>query len=207
MLHTGGCTNSGQGCSGPSGTEPLQNFLGFVPTVQDPFSCRGRAHEWQAAAALLDRHRGTGAAAGARTKPGALQIFPSKAQRKGIALNYQVSRNILLSFTLQINYFSNKPLTALTTSVTYSPVLRESYYQLENSLRFPVVLHITCTTPRKQEASLTGKRRGKRSELVPHFPRGHATGAPSFIFNTKKIIFLLAKHSLFPWISLAGAGC
>lgn len=105
-----------------------KNFLGCVPTVQDPFSCRRRAHGWQAAAALLDLPRGTGAAAGARTKPGALQISPSKAQPKGITLNYQVPRNILLPCTLQIHNFSNNPLTALTTSVTYSPVLREGYY-------------------------------------------------------------------------------
>lgn len=93
--------------------------------------------------------------------PGVLQIFPSKAQRKGITLNYQVPPNILLPFTLQTNRFSNNPLTALTTSVTDSPVLRESYL-LENSLRFPVVLHVTCTTRRMQEGN---------AELVPHFAR------------------------------------
>lgn len=165
------------------GNEALWESLeesGVVPTGQDPFLSRGRAHECQAAAALPERHRRIGAAAGARTKPRALQIFPSKAQRKGITLNYQVPRNILLPFTLQKNYFPNNPLTALMTSVTYSPLLRESYLKIlgEHALL-------------EERVSQTGKCRVGPSFCKTETPLGFLV---SFLIQRKLFSSLLSTY-------------
>lgn len=142
----------GAGLLQPQGARSRsQNSPGSLPTLQDPFLCRKREHEWQEAAALPERHREP------EPSQGLCKYSLPKRSETGFTLNYQALRNVLLPFLFPINYFSNNPLTALTTSAINSPVLRESYYLFENSLRFLVALHITCTIRRKQEGSHTGK--------------------------------------------------
>lgn len=190
MPHTGpgGSTIPGQGCSGPSGTEPLPKLSGIPPHRPGSLplqreGTRVAGGSCPARAGPTDR-RGSGSQNQAR---GFANIpFQSAAKRDYTELSS--TRNILLPFTFQINYFSNNPLTALAISVTYSPVLRESYL-FENSLRFSVALHITCTIRRKQEGFQTGKRR-----VSPSF---HKTSTPLRIL----VLFLIQRKWFSPLLS------